>query len=297
MEYRNDISKLKSTANNLAVGNYTIFASDGFCTAKYPFTIKQDSGLTIQSTVASDSCNQGVGAIILNVSGGAKPYKYNWTNGLSSSKITNLKPNIYNVTVLDSLNCPSKPLTFKVTNNGNITAAMIINPTNADISKPTIQFYDNSKGTKAVKWLWNFGDSLISYQTNPEHDYANSGTYVITLNVTDNFGCKDSVISFVTINDILQLFIPNSFTPNNDRKNDLWIPKGNALNQTGYDLRIFDRWGEQIFHTKDFNEGWNGRKNNISDDICQEGVYLYIINYQIQTGRSYQQVGRINLIY
>ncbi|HEY1046745.1 MAG TPA: gliding motility-associated C-terminal domain-containing protein [Bacteroidia bacterium] len=75
-----------------------------------------------------------------------------------------------------------------------------------------------------------------------------------------------------------KIFIPNAFTPNNDGKNDVFIPRAILIfNQTGnpildYELEIFNRWGERVFFTNDVNQGWDGVYNG---EVCQQGQYIY----------------------
>lgn len=70
-------------------------------------------------------------------------------------------------------------------------------------------------------------------------------------------------------------YVPNAFTPNNDGFNDLWIPLGDRVDLDAYDLRLFDRWGQQLFASNDFHEGWDGTAGGHEVPI---GVYLYRID-------------------
>jgi hypothetical protein len=66
----------------------------------------------------------------------------------------------------------------------------------------TVQFTDQSgdwDGT-IVSWSWNFGDGTTSILQNPTHQYANAGTYIVTLTITDNSGATDSTSQSITVN-------------------------------------------------------------------------------------------------
>lgn len=54
------------------------------------------------------------------------------------------------------------------------------------------------------------------------------------------------------------MYLPNSFTPNNDGKNDVFLPIGRSYDVDKYELMIFNRWGEMVFHSTDPMEAWNG---------------------------------------
>ena len=72
-----------------------------------------------------------------------------------------------------------------------------------------------------------------------------------------------------------KLFIPNSFSPNGDRINDIFKPISNS-HVDGYELIIYDRWGAPIFITNKIEEGWDGK---IKGNIVLIDTYVYKISY------------------
>jgi len=68
------------------------------------------------------------------------------------------------------------------------------------------------------------------------------------------------------------LYIPNSFTPNNDGLNDTFGVVGEGISELG--IEIYTRWGEKIFESDDSNQQWDGKFNGILSD---EGVYTYLV--------------------
>ena len=96
------------------------------------------------------------------------------------------------------------------------------------------------------------------------------GTYVISA-YTTRFGCEgDTSYYEVKIEDCpyLQLFIPNSFTPNGDNHNETFYVHG-ADKEEIKSLIIYNRWGETVYETND-NSPWDGKD-------CQIGVYSYSV--------------------
>lgn len=94
---------------------------------------------------------------------------------------------------------------------------------------------------------------------------------ILNLNVVDTNGCEAN--KELPIKVLHKLYVPSSFTPNQDGKNDLFrIPPGSSLSLT--DFIIFDRWGAVIFRTTDINEGWDG---TYKGGILQTGAYIYLI--------------------
>ena len=87
------------------------------------------------------------------------------------------------------------------------------------------------------------------------------------------------------------LFIPNSFTPNEDNLNDIFLPIMEGIDQ--YNLIIFNRWGENLFETTDQAQGWNGKHKTIT---VQQGIYIYRITTKNKSGEVNEITGHINLI-
>jgi gliding motility-associated-like protein len=148
-----------------------------------------------------------------------------------------------------------------------------------------------------VNWSWDYGDGTVGTGQSNTHQYGSLGTFVVTLLITDNSGCVDSVIDSVKVKDISTLYIPNSFTPNGDGHNDLFLPYGLNVDPDTYEMMIFDRWGQMLFDTKEWGVGWNGTLNNhgTKDDVVLD-VYVYKIKAKpIDGGKLREYYGRVFL--
>lgn len=178
--------------------------------------------------------------------------------------------------VTDSNGCKhtSSPQLLKV--HALPEAQFNITPQTTTIVSPTV-FLDglfSSENTISWNWLINNTDSLIGAQVN--YTFQDTGLFPITLYVTNNFGCIDSVTYFAKVLDDFTFFIPNAFTVNNDGLNETFGPKGIGISPSAeeYEFIIFNRWGEKIFVTNDFKQHWDGKKNGV---LCEAGVYTYKI--------------------
>ena len=94
------------------------------------------------------------------------------------------------------------------------------------------------------------------------------------------------------------VFIPNSFTPNNDGKNDLFYIKGKGIGIIK-SLLVYNRWGEIIFERKNFNiddkaAAWNGRFKGL---IVPPGSYVYFAEMQCETGQPIIKKGTVTVLY
>lgn len=130
-------------------------------------------------------------------------------------------------------------------------------PSYVNLFNARVKFEDLSTDNIVV-WDWSFGDGDESSLQHPFHLYTDTGLFNVILEVENNFGCLDSVSSKIEIYPDYTMYIPNSFTPDNDGINDVFKPMGDGFFQQSYSFKIFDRWGEEIFHTANYEIGWDG---------------------------------------
>jgi gliding motility-associated-like protein len=95
---------------------------------------------------------------------------------------------------------------------------------------------------------------------NPTHSYENPGIYVVTLVASAQDSCTDSFKVVIRVIDELIMYVPNSFTPDDNGLNDTFKPQltSGYDRESGYEFNIYNRWGELIFTTKKVGEGWDG---------------------------------------
>jgi gliding motility-associated-like protein len=184
-----------------------------------------------------------------------------------------------------------------ITIHPNPIAAFIYNPMVVSELDPTVWFFDQSNN--AATWAWNFGENYYlgneSILANPIHHYEGGvGHYYVTLAVQTDYGCQDTVVKEVIIEPLITFYAPNSFTPNNDGRNDFFITYGVGIDESTFEIRIFDRWGQLVFFTPDMSKGWNGHMNDM-EEILPEGVYSYIASFKDIKGNAHKERGTITL--
>ncbi len=174
-------------------------------------------------------------------------------------------------------------------------AAFNATPAVASIVNPSIAFTNTSIG--ANKWTWNFGDVVNAGDTlqNTHYTYPDTGCYRVTLYVQNAFGCKDSTHSEVCIQPEYEFYAPDAFTPNGDGHNDVWRPNGIGIDFSQYTLYIFDRWGNELYESTVWDEGWDGRANH-GPNISQIDVYVYRVNVLDFQGNKHVYTGMLNLM-
>ncbi len=127
---------------------------------------------------------------------------------------------------------------------------------------PIYDFHDASIGANTVHW--DFGDGTSSDQRDLRHEFPGTygANYTTCLTVANEGGCWDTECTTFTYNAGGSIFIPNSFTPNGDQKNDVFFPVINGFDQCkGFNFWIFDRWGNLVEHMTDRNDSWDGTFN------------------------------------
>ncbi len=143
-----------------------------------------------------------------------------------------------------------------------------------------VNFIDIS--INAITWDWDLGDSTVSLEQHPQHTYSAGGFYNVSLITTNDYGCTDTLIKQLEIENIITAYIPNSFTPNGDGKNDDFGLIGFATG--GYEMNIFNRWGQVVFSSSGDYDTWNGKSPGGAPS--PQGVYSYMIRINDDVSRK-----------
>lgn len=162
-----------------------------------------------------------------------------------------------------------------------------------------VSFKPNFKYGPVVNTTWQFTGSTITgidttITNSPQRTYENAGKYPVMLISTTDKACKDTVVKFLEIVEDLNIFIPNTFTPNGDGLNDIFNVKGVGFKIENFSMEIFDRWGAAIYYTKDVMKGWDGAAKG---GMSQDAVYIYKIKVVGANGQGKKEyVGHVTLI-
>jgi gliding motility-associated-like protein len=183
-----------------------------------------------------------------------------------------------------------------------VASGVVVNPSpNANFTSDTIasvrnaiQFSNLSQG--AVNYSWDFGDTEHSSETHPLHLFpADGGGYDVCLIAVNSFTCPDTICKFILVNSDPMVFVPNTFTPNGDGRNEEFRPILNGYTEGArwnYKLMIFDRWGLQVWNTTDRNEGWNGK---VAGKDPVEDVYIWKLAVE-RDGDAKDFIGHVNVV-
>lgn len=119
--------------------------------------------------------------------------------------------------------------------------------------------------------------------------------YIYTVSDPDVPGCSFSDTLIIYGYDILcgepEVFIPDAFTPNGDNDNDVFYVRG--LNVREVEVRIYNRWGNEVFYSNDKDFGWDGKVNGVMQD---QGVYNYYIKATCTNSKTFVKKGNLSLL-
>ena len=129
----------------------------------------------------------------------------------------------------------------------------------------------NADGADYYYWYPNDG-SLTNNNINDPIAYPTDSTHYMVVGIS-LYGCRDTAYVTIKVDDNMTAFIPSAFSPNNDGLNDKFHVV-NLKYQKLVDMRIFDRWGVELFQTNNPDDGWDGTWKGVPQDL---GTYNYVI--------------------
>ncbi|MCW3110938.1 MAG: hypothetical protein JWQ09_5444 [Segetibacter sp.] len=231
---------------------------------------------------------------------GADNYTWSPATGLSNTNVANpvASPGtttLYTVTGHDYHNCFTDvayvPITVYPIPVFNIIEDNVTIAVGNSVTLKTTSSRD------VTNWQW-FPATGLSCSNCLEPVATPSNTIVYKATVTNGGGCRAE--DRVTINVFCNngnIFIPNTFSPNNDGSNDVFFPRGKGIAGVK-NLQIFNRWGTIVFQKSNFaindsRSGWNGMYNGKPLDA---DVFVYHIEVTCETGQVFSYKGDITLI-
>ncbi|MEI8202566.1 MAG: PKD domain-containing protein [Bacteroidota bacterium] len=274
-------------------GTYTVTVSDALgCSGSASVTVSLNANINFTVSSTNASCTAG-GSATANISGAGYTYIWSTLPPQYTQTATGLPVGTYTVTV--SNNGCTGTAVVNIINDVGPQAGFYAQPQYIMIYDGPIIFFDQSTGN-ITNWSWDFGDGTHGTGSQIGHEYSDTGNFLVTLVVTDVNGCTDTAISYVYIYPYFSFWIPNSFTPNGDTKNEIFKPQGVGIDTRNYYFAIFDRWGAIQFVTTDLETGWNGTYKNLYDNTkCVQGVYVYLIKVYDLMGNEHTYRGHVTL--
>jgi gliding motility-associated-like protein len=221
-------------------------------------------------------------------------------NGFEANHIY-FNPGSYTVTFsyVDDIGCEAIPVQVNpVVKINEVPKVDFTVPDEIYISDPQVQLTNLTSKIGDNKYDWKITGLANSSEVNPIVTFPKIGKYQVTLTATSNKEeCKDQMTKTIEVKNNFNIYIPNSFSPNFDGLNDIFIPvfSSYGLDTKSFEMEIFDRWGHSIYHTKDASKGWDGSIQNKGEPLKEE-VYIYRIKYKDLEGNAYNKMGHVSLV-
>jgi len=217
-----------NTITNIPTGNYMVTVTDGAgCTTAVSAMLPDATPLSINVTTTTNG-------ISTSITGGAPPYLYSWSNGASSSSISNLEAGTYALTVTDNLGCAqTASAVITTTNTGNNCNSTILNSFGSSIVLPEVSC--DEKGTLCLPIPF---DSMTQYSIFLDGDdyssnlagcqfetyFAYSYAFFPAGNTTGSYNLTEWTVNGTTYS--------GAFTSIDDlvANMNIWDPNGNWVN-------------------------------------------------------------------
>jgi gliding motility-associated-like protein len=296
LEYSLDGINYKESPNfkDLPPGDYNYFVRDSYgCIFETSGTINPSSEPYFDDIVSTDDlCGDGLGTIYIDAQNGTGLFNYILNDSLlqTESFFDSLSAGDYQIVVVDQAGCvlkdsltiiPTPPIEL-----GNIYIDQTV--------------CDESIGAITIEVSGGFGnlDYVIDNNNNgsPEFTELSPGVYEIT--IVDEAGCLVRSVAEIDVPKC-PVFVPNVFSPNGDSNNDeFYIGTVDNYGVTVICYFIFDRWGELVYESKNFDirssgNWWDG---SFLGKDAETGVYTYLIEVLHENGDIERLSGDVTLL-
>ena len=289
--------------NNLAAGTYTVTITNTStsCSKIDSVTVTSNNPLLLSTTATQTACASNNGTAACIPSNGTAPYTFSWNTipNQVTQTASALGVGIYTVSITDAHGC---------TQSQTASVSQIPGPTAVVTgSANVITLGENTQlaVTGGLTYQW-FPASDLSCTACQNPIAIPLITAVYCAQVTDINSCKDTAC--ITINveipcsDLINIIIPNAFSPNNDGHNDKFHLQGWQMCIKKFNILIFNRWGEKVFESDDVSFSWDGTYsspliNGGKADPVDPDVFVYYIKATDLNDKEVLRKGNISVIH
>jgi gliding motility-associated-like protein len=278
-DWNHDLFYDLPSSNALAAGYYSITVSDGINTDSVSVILTQPAEVKLQARKENAGCGLANGSIqLLSNYADSVGAKYNWdfSSSYHQNKKDKLEAGVYSVWATYQ-SCVSETIEVTI----------------LDLPPPTIDVYDTltiNVGESITIYNTFFPSEHVSLRWSPEQGLSctecifplatpeQSTNYICT--IYDSLArCSRQDICKITVKTPEYfVLLPNTFTPNNDYRNDLFFVRGYGIKKITF--QVFDKFGAMVFETTDPRVGWDGtfKSRPLDTDVFSYQVYGEYIN-------------------
>ena len=263
------------SVNPNSTTTYTVVGDNGIgCvgTETISLIVQQLPNIIANATSTTICVGQSV---TLNGAGAAN---YSWSNGVFDGiAFTPTTTNLYTITGTNAFGCSSTNTIIVNVNNGT-SATPNTNPS-------VICFGDTVQlsviGGSIPTWSLNSNPSVLTISPMSNISY--------TYSAIDTLGCVGDITFYVNINQDCDIIVYNGFTPNGDGLNDFWIID-NIEKFPNNKVYIFNRWGNKIFQTTEYNNTNNVWDGKLNGQLVPSGTYFYVIESELLIKKGWIEI-------
>ncbi|MCB0540474.1 MAG: gliding motility-associated C-terminal domain-containing protein, partial [Bacteroidetes bacterium] len=302
--WTNANGQTSATVTNLGSGAVSVTVTDANnCTQTISTTINEPTPLVLIATPDSANCwGENSGSISLTASGGTGfGYLYSINNGVdfqNDTVFTGLSAGVYNQIVVQDLGssteCISQPIQTIVDQPDYFT--FNINPadTTLQLSETvSLELVIDSPYTvndiTAISWNPTEGLNCTDC-INPEvlsYEHYTEYEALVSYIGDDEVWCTQTSTTVIQVENNLNLFIPNAFTPSSfDNVNSTFQIYGEGIE--AMEMKVFNRWGEMIFYSTNQLDGWDGTYKGKDQN---PGVYSYYVYVKYLDNKEVKRKG------
>jgi gliding motility-associated-like protein len=279
---------------NIASGQYDLLLEDSNgCSVSSEIVVGSNPLPSITWNVNDVSCyGLSDASISCEVSGFSNELTWTWSPNVASTSLAdNLSVGVYQVTAALNQDCFSS------------VSIEIFNPLQLEVNvmEPVVEFYTGEMAVVDASAFGGVGNYSYSWNISVDQDASAAwlldSTAWVFVTVTDENGCtaEDSLLIIGVDRENLstEIFIPNSFSPNDDGLNDVFYPvvNGGKIDQ----LSIFNRWGNLIFNGFGEAAQWYGNVNE-GEYYAEDGSYTFQVQYTDAAGGRKEVKGHVILL-
>lgn len=141
--------------------------------------------------------------------------------------------------------------------------------------------------------LWSTGETGEFIYIQPEYDDIGT-TVIYTVSAENICGVVDESISVYVEDCEIYIYVPNTFTPNGDSFNNTFEPQIFGIDEEGFTMQIFNRWGELLHTTNTIGNYWNGTNE---EGFVEDGTYVWRLQYKNpRNDQKYEQFGHVLIL-
>lgn len=267
------------TTQNITVagaGTYTVKAKKGSCFSTD--TLVVNPVFPTPETKLRDTVICVNNVVILQAGSGFNSYR--WQDNSHSSQYIVREAGVYWVHVIDDHGCT-------VTDTAVVQgpASLPDHFLTADTMKCSYDTLLLQPASAFVSYLWSNGSMRDKIKVTKADTYW--------LQVTDNNGCINKNYTTVTEKECKnEIYFPTAFTPNGDGHNDVFRPKVlGSLEQ--FHMTIYNRWGQKVFESKDWQKGWDG---SVNAGVPDTESFVWIASYRLRNKETSVTKGTVVLL-